>query len=255
MRRTVLGLAIATMALGALSCTTEGPSGSRNLPAYLTSDTCRAYPEQGSCEAAPEGTCAWVTMEADCAPGAACSAGACAALDPCNAYDNQVSCLADVSNGCSWAAVDRLCPAGADDCGPCECTCSGSSGGSAGTGTASCACPACEPGTECPPCECEVPGVTEDPCLAWVNEADCVADETNSCSWIAMTVDCDPSSPDCRSGLCQGVFYDEDCACLCPSCMPGEDCPPCICDCGGGDPDCVPGGGGDEPVEPPSEPR
>lgn len=343
MKRTLLGLGIAAFALGTLACTTDGPSGTRNLPAYITSDTCAAYSEPGACDTAPSGTCAWAAVEADCAPGADCPTGVCATLDPCSAHSDQVSCLADLSSGCSWAVADRLCPAGAicpeegaggfcygpvddcicacplycpegadcppcacdcsntgggtctcacpacepgaecppcdcnctddgcvddgvctcacpacpegePDCGPCECTCSGSSGGSAGTGTASCVCPDCEPDTECPPCECEVPEGTEDPCLAFVNEADCLADLTGSCTWIAIGEPCDASAIDCRSGVCQGVFIDDDCGCVCPACMPGETCPPCVCDCGSGTgTGCVPGG--EEPAEPPIEPR
>lgn len=343
MKRSLLCLGVTAFTLGAAACqTVEDPKKSRNLAAYLTSDTCAAFSEAGACEAAPEGACSWVAIEADCPSGADCPTGACVVVDPCNAHASAATCLADQPNGCQWAAMDRLCPAGAncpeegnggfcygvtddcvcacplycpegetcppcdcdctgggggtctcacpdcapgercppcdcsctddgcvqdgtcvcacpdcppdaEDCGPCECTCSGSSGGSAGTGTAVCACPDCEPDMECPPCECEVGDWPEDPCLAYVTEANCLADLENACSWIETFIYCEPDAPDCRSGLCQGFFIGDDCGCVCPSCLPDEACPPCVCDCGGGDPDCVPGGW-DEPTEPPAEP-
>lgn len=345
MRRTLIGLGSALIALSAASCTdVTNPSGGRALPAYVTSDSCSGYAEQAGCDAAPGGACAWMAVEADCAPGANCPTGACAAVDPCGMHDNPSACQGDTANGCAWAAMDYLCPAGAlcpeqgggfchqpqDDCvcacplycpegadcppcacdcsgggstggggtctcacpdcppgeacppcectctndgcvddgtctcacpacepgtecPPCECSCSGSSGGSAGTGTAVCACPDCEPGTECPPCECEEPvdpTLPPDPCLEWVSETDCLADVENACTWIAMGMPCDPSMPDCRSGVCQQPSAGDDCACVCADCAPDETCPPCVCDCGaGGGEGCVPGG--DTPAEPP----
>jgi hypothetical protein len=104
---------------------------------------------------------------------------------------------------------------------------------------------------ECPPCECDEPPGPGDPCLAWIDEADCLADANNACTWIAMGAPCDPSMPDCRSGVCQQPAQGDDCACVCAGCGPDETCPPCTCDCSpGGSGGCVPGG---EPTDPPPQ--
>lgn len=209
------------------------------------------------------GTCTCACPE--CAPGEACPPCAC----DCTDDGSGSGCVGDGTCTC----VCPECPPGTD-CPPCACDCEGSDGGGStggDGGTCTCACPDCPPGTECPPCECgcteegeatpgQVPPSTVDPCAGYVDEAACLADTANSCTWVALGVPCSDGAPDCRSGVCYqdlgGGGGTEPgggggCACVCPDCPPDATCPPCECDCGD-DFGCgtTPGGGGSVPPSP-----
>jgi hypothetical protein len=88
-----------------------------------------------------------------CAPGVACSCD-CAA-DPCQAHTEEAACRADLTDACTWYALGIPCQVGQ----PCRSgVCQkapppGPMGGGCG-----CTCPACAPGSSCPPCSCNCGG-------------------------------------------------------------------------------------------------
>jgi hypothetical protein len=162
----------------------------------------------------------------DCPEGEVCP--------PCECDCTEEGCVEEGTCTCACPA----CPEG-EECPPCECDCDPTTGGGEEPvgEPSSCVCPDCPEGEECPPCECP----EADPCLAHADEAACLADTDNQCTWLALGMPC-VEGETCAAGVCQAADSGGDgCVCVCPDCQPDQTCPPCACDCGGGGDDCVPG--------------
>ncbi len=175
----------------------------------------------------------------DCAPGETCP--------PCDCTCSDLGCVDEgtCTCACPVCAPDETCP-------PCECGCDGTVAATQTSGGATtCECPACTGGV-CPACDCGG-GTVTDPCLVYTEELACTADTANGCSWIALGVPCQVGET-CASGVCQNLAFGgggtDGCACVCPACEPGADCPPCECDCGSGGGTCTPPSSGTGTVEP-----
>jgi hypothetical protein len=84
-----------------------------------------------------------------CAPGTECLPCDCGTSDPCTQYTDETACTTDTT--CIWYAIGAPCIEG-EPClsGVCQAATTG--------GDCVCACPACEPGVECPPCDCDCSG-------------------------------------------------------------------------------------------------
>lgn len=179
-------------------------------------------------------TCPACVAGSECAP-CTCDGGE-VPVDPCNAHADATACVADTGNACAWY------------------------------GLGACACPACEPGKECPPCECDTRSgacvhVEQDPCAQHADAAACAADA--ACTWYGLGVPC-AAGEACRSGVCQTRPPSTDpggCVCACPAvaCDKDSNCMSCACTCDDGGASsggaCTPpsaGGGSTEPSPPPS---
>lgn len=197
--------------------------------------TCACNP--GPCEGLPEDAC---RAEPGCEPeyrgrpcaGAPCDPNdpACDAALPCDPADpNCGFCDPTVDYaGCRPAppvcppVCEIACPYGkVRDANGCEiCECLPGPGGCADLSEGQCAedprcepryvesgcvCPACEPGRECPPCECPPPSREYAGC-----------EDVNTCSHLDERACVD--APDCRPHYGRGP---------CPDCEPGRECPPC----------------------------
>ncbi len=102
------------------------------------------------------------------------------------------------------------------------------------SGGTDCACPDCPPGETCPPCECDAVDETPADCGGTVNV--CIYHPT-ACQADA---DC-PASFECHKiESCGGAgCVCSQPVCACPSCPPGQECPPCDCpDAGPANCDC-----------------
>ncbi|MBM4395756.1 MAG: hypothetical protein FJ087_08705 [Deltaproteobacteria bacterium] len=172
-----------------------------------------------------------------CAEGQECPPCECETepVDPDPETD--VPCAAQPIRVCEYSpkecAADADCAAGFE-CAPVE-MCWGT-----GCACPSCACPPCEPGAECPPCDCEeLP-----PC-------DCPPPETK-CEVLGhycqvKAVECDDAAD------CPADWECTDGGCMCPACDCMEGVPDCKCGECSCRKQCMPGGWGDYGVRSPEE--
>lgn len=231
--RQAIGAIAMAVALIAACKSNTGNDASRI--AYRPSDDCVRHTDSGSCTA--DG-CEWYDVDVACREGNACPTGICVAPDPCVEHTDEASCAADPA--CAWAATDEYCPPGAECGGGGFCY-------ARGDDDCTCVCPAwCEPGEdgECAPCECDCDGGGGGGDCPWVCPAcdpssgepcpPCTQDCGGTCTWICPDCGpdadfCGPCYQQCEPGCGGG---EPPCACVCPACVPGEECPPCDCTCG-----------------------
>jgi hypothetical protein len=81
---------------------------------------------------------------------------------------------------------------------------------------------------------CSLDTTPVDPCAGHADAQSCKTDVANRCGWVALDIQC-VAAP-CPTGSCLQMqpVPGGGCACACPSCVQGESCPPCACDCCGG---------------------
>jgi hypothetical protein len=133
-----------------------------------------------------------------CPEGAACAPCDCPIIvDACGAETDESGCLSVTTARCLWHSYGAAC-------GDVRCV----------TGY------------------CYRDTTPIDPCVGHLDAASCQGDVADSCAWIEMGVAC-VKAP-CPTGSCiQMKPVSGGCACACPTCVAGESCPPCACDCCG----------------------
>jgi hypothetical protein len=134
-----------------------------------------------------------------CPEGALCGACDCPVVaDPCAQFTTSSTCYSHNADRCAWYSYGFEC------------------------GDAPCANGYCYRDT-----------TPIDPCASHTDTTSCKGDVANSCGWIALDIAC-VTAP-CPQGSCAQMkpVPGGGCACACPSCVAGESCPPCACNCCG----------------------